>query len=69
MTDTNSILVLAALLKWRASEPLSPGDADRILTMLETSNFIVSAEPQTAAAFQVRIRHLLNTKFGGNQPK
>lgn len=62
----DELLIVASFVKWIRSEPLSKEDINRIVTVIEKNDLAISsADQQTAAAIQVRLRHIVNTRFGG----
>lgn len=64
--DQNFILTLAAFVKWIKAEPMSVEDIERILNVIQNNNLGVSLiDSQKQGAIQVRIRQILNSRFGG----
>ena len=70
MFDENRMLTISAFIKWVAGEPMSREDVERILGVIQQNDLKVSqVDQQMMAALQVRIRHILNERFGGPKPQ
>lgn len=70
MFDENRMLTISAFIKWVAGEPMSREDLERILGVIQQNDLKVSQiDQQMWAALQVRIRHILNERFGGPKPQ
>ena len=70
MVDTDELLTMAAFVKWIRAEPLSREDIERVLVVMQKNDLKVSMiDAQTWAAMQVKIRHILNERFGGPKPE
>lgn len=64
--DEDRLLTIAAFIKWVRGEPLAKEDVERILHVMQFNELKISlTDPAILAGLQVRIRQILNERFGG----
>lgn len=66
--NQEEILLMAVLIKWMRSEPMSSTDLDRLMGMIATRDINVdSSQPDEINGMRQKLQNILREKFFSNQ--